>query len=80
MRTEIPTTIGVGRAGDVRYVSIMFGVDTKKSGSKHMKTAYSYVRFSTPEQEMGDSERRQIALTSSYCKKNGLLLSETALC
>jgi DNA invertase Pin-like site-specific DNA recombinase len=43
-----------------------------------MKTAYSYVRFSTPEQEMGDSERRQIALAKSYCAKNGLQLSETA--
>jgi DNA invertase Pin-like site-specific DNA recombinase len=56
----------------------MSGVDTKRSGSKHMKTAYSYVRFSTPEQEMGDSERRQIALAKSYCAKNGLQLSETA--
>ncbi len=43
-----------------------------------MKTAYSYVRFSTPEQEMGDSERRQIALAKSYCERNGLYLSETA--
>jgi DNA invertase Pin-like site-specific DNA recombinase len=42
-----------------------------------MKTAYSYVRFSTPEQEMGDSERHQIALAKSYCAKNGLQLSET---
>lgn len=43
-----------------------------------MKTAYSYVRFSTPEQEMGDSERRQLALAQSYCTKSGLCLSETA--
>jgi DNA invertase Pin-like site-specific DNA recombinase len=43
-----------------------------------MKTAYSYIRFSTPEQEMGDSERRQLALAQSYCTKSGLCLSETA--
>jgi hypothetical protein len=58
--------------------SIMFGVDTKSHPLNIMKTAYSYVRFSTPEQEMGDSERRQIALAKSYCAKNGLRLSETA--
>ena len=62
----------------VRYVSIMIGVDTKNHAPDIMKTAYSYVRFSTPEQEMGDSERRQIALAKSYCAKNGLRLSETA--
>jgi DNA invertase Pin-like site-specific DNA recombinase len=43
-----------------------------------MKTAYSYVRFSTPEQEMGGSERRQITLAKSYCAKNSLFLCETA--
>lgn len=56
----------------------MSGVDTKTHAPDIMKTAYSYVRFSTPEQEMGDSERRQIALAKSYCTKNGLCLSETA--
>ena len=56
----------------------MVGVDTKTYAPNIMKTAYSYVRFSTPEQEMGDSERRQIALAKSYCAKNGLQLSETA--
>src|SRR5271169_3280127 len=41
-----------------------------------MKTAYSYIRFSTPEQEMGDSERRQLALAEGYCAHNGLKLSQ----
>ena len=36
--------------------------------------AYSYLRFSTPEQAMGDSRRRQISLAESYAKPNGLLL------
>jgi DNA invertase Pin-like site-specific DNA recombinase len=40
-----------------------------------MKTAYSYIRFSTPEQAMGDSERRQLALAEAYCARNGLKLS-----
>jgi DNA invertase Pin-like site-specific DNA recombinase len=40
-------------------------------------TAYSYIRFSTPDQEMGDSERRQLALAKAYCQQNGLTLAET---
>lgn len=63
---------------DVRYASIMVGVDTRNHALTIMKTAYSYVRFSTPEQEMGDSERRQVALATSYCARNALRLSETA--
>jgi DNA invertase Pin-like site-specific DNA recombinase len=55
----------------------MVGVDTTNHALNIMKTAYSYVRFSTPEQEIGDSERRQLALAESYCAKNGLSLSET---
>jgi DNA invertase Pin-like site-specific DNA recombinase len=43
-----------------------------------MKTAYSYIRFSTPEQAMGDSERRQLALAESYCVQHGLTLSKEA--
>ena len=48
----------------------------------HVKTvsgkpvAYSYIRFSTPDQEMGDSERRQLALAKEHCNRNGLQLSE----
>lgn len=36
--------------------------------------AYSYIRFSTPEQSKGDSLRRQTAATTEYCKRNGLIL------
>lgn len=41
-----------------------------------MKTAYSYIRFSTPEQAKGDSLRRQVAASKEWCKANGYVLSE----
>jgi DNA invertase Pin-like site-specific DNA recombinase len=37
-------------------------------------TAYSYVRFSTPEQAKGDSLRRQTEATAAWCEKNGVAL------
>jgi DNA invertase Pin-like site-specific DNA recombinase len=37
-----------------------------------MLRAYSYIRFSTPEQARGDSLRRQIALAEHWCARNGL--------
>lgn len=36
--------------------------------------AYSYIRFSTPEQGQGDSERRQRAEAAKYAENNGLEL------
>jgi DNA invertase Pin-like site-specific DNA recombinase len=36
--------------------------------------AYSYIRFSTGRQALGDSLRRQVELTESYCAKKGLRL------
>jgi len=39
--------------------------------------AYSYLRFSTPEQQEGDSVRRQIAVTHAYAKELGLDLDES---
>ncbi|MEN4945011.1 recombinase family protein [Pseudomonas proteolytica] len=36
--------------------------------------AYSYIRFSTPEQANGDSYRRQRAAAETYCMQNGLEL------
>jgi DNA invertase Pin-like site-specific DNA recombinase len=42
-----------------------------------MPTAYSYVRFSTPEQSKGDSLRRQQALSEAYALENGLTLDTT---
>ena len=38
--------------------------------------AYSYLRFSTPEQAHGDSRRRQLALAESYAAQHGLLLDK----
>ena len=39
--------------------------------------AYSYVRFSTPEQMKGDSFRRQAELSRAYADQHGLDLDET---
>jgi DNA invertase Pin-like site-specific DNA recombinase len=39
--------------------------------------AYSYVRFSTPEQAKGDSFARQIGLARNYAERHGLTLDET---
>lgn len=36
--------------------------------------AYSYIRFSTPEQAEGDSLRRQTEAATSWCQKNGVHL------
>ncbi len=38
---------------------------------------YSYIRFSNPEQEKGDSPRRQIQLSEEYAKKHGLVLDDS---
>ena len=35
--------------------------------------AYSYIRFSTPEQALGDSLRRQVQLAEEYARKHGPL-------
>lgn len=40
-------------------------------------TAYSYIRFSTPEQLKGDSLRRQIELSEAYAEKHGLSLDKS---
>ncbi len=37
---------------------------------------YSYLRFSTPEQKLGDSERRQMENAKSYAEKNGHVFDE----
>lgn len=42
-----------------------------------MRVAYSYIRFSTPEQAQGDSLRRQMDLSAQYARENGLHLDET---
>lgn len=45
--------------------------------STKMRVAYSYIRFSTPEQARGDSLRRQMDLSAQYARENGLHLDET---
>src|ERR1700677_3120062 len=42
-----------------------------------MQLAYSYIRFSTPEQRKGNSLARQLKLSRDYAEKHGLLLDET---
>jgi DNA invertase Pin-like site-specific DNA recombinase len=37
--------------------------------------AISYIRFSTHDQRLGDSERRQLEKAEAYCKANGLTLA-----
>jgi len=39
--------------------------------------AYSYLRFSSPEQAKGDSARRQTELAASYAQRHGLELDES---
>src|SRR5262245_55203405 len=39
--------------------------------------AYSYIRFSTPEQARGDSLHRQLERTTAYCQRNGLVLDDS---
>jgi len=42
-----------------------------------MALVYSYLRFSTPEQSAGDSQRRQLELSEKWCKKRGLILDNS---
>jgi DNA invertase Pin-like site-specific DNA recombinase len=42
-----------------------------------MTSAYSYVRFSTPEQIKGDSLRRQLAASEAYAEAHGLELDSS---
>jgi DNA invertase Pin-like site-specific DNA recombinase len=42
-----------------------------------MAKAYSYIRFSTPEQAKGDSLRRQTALAEAWCTVKGVVLDDT---
>ena len=39
-----------------------------------VRKAYSYLRFSTPEQAKGDSKRRQLENSKKYCRANDLSL------
>ena len=41
-----------------------------------MKKAYSYIRYSSPQQASGDSYRRQLAATQAYCDAHGYDLDD----
>src|ERR1700719_681554 len=41
--------------------------------------AYSYARFSTPQQERGDSERRQIEAARQYAEQHRFILDESVV-
>jgi DNA invertase Pin-like site-specific DNA recombinase len=42
-----------------------------------MTTAYSYVRFSSEKQSLGDSLRRQLELSENYAKEHNLILDDS---
>lgn len=48
---------------------------TRSSGIRHR--AYSYIRFSSPEQAQGDSLRRQREASRAYAEEHGLELDES---
>ena len=50
-------------------------METVPTKTLEKPTAYSYIRFSTPEQSLGDSKRRQVDKTIEYCNQNNLNLS-----
>jgi DNA invertase Pin-like site-specific DNA recombinase len=43
-----------------------------------MRSAYSYQRYSSPEQGNGDSLRRQAAVAEAWCRRNGARLDNSA--
>lgn len=40
--------------------------------------AYSYIRFSSEPQRLGDSQRRQLAMAKAYAQEHGLVLNESS--
>ena len=50
---------------------------TSENGNTRTR-AYSYLRFSTPEQQHGDSVRRQLEAARSFAKRHDLELDETS--
>lgn len=50
----------------------------EQRGQTPRATAYSYVRFSTAKQELGDSLRRQVEMARRYAAEHQLRLAETS--
>ncbi len=48
-----------------------------KPDTPNTPRVYSYIRFSSPEQALGDSERRQLDKAIAFAKKKGLPFDET---
>jgi len=84
-------TGSLGRADPPRlFPELLDGGDTnsalycKSARKKYMidpymrplKMAISYVRWSTPQQLLGDSKRRQVEKTEKFCKENNLVLDK----
>lgn len=53
----------------------VFQMEESRSGEDDSRTAYSYVRFSTQKQLLGDSLRRQVEAAEKYAKENNLRLA-----
>jgi len=51
-------------------------VSTEQSVTAARRKAYSYLRFSTPEQQKGDSFRRQTSMAAAYASQHDLDLDE----
>ena len=49
---------------------------TRTTVTRPRRKAYSYVRFSTPEQAKGDSKRRQTTMAAEYAKLHYLDLDD----
>jgi DNA invertase Pin-like site-specific DNA recombinase len=50
---------------------------THAANASDRPRAFSYLRFSTPEQMKGDSLRRQLSMARDYARRRGLDLDET---
>lgn len=53
-------------------ISSPFAQEAPDTTGVSKPVAYSYVRFSTARQELGDSLRRQVKMAEEYCAKHGL--------
>jgi DNA invertase Pin-like site-specific DNA recombinase len=51
--------------------------DRSKAPQSPQQVAYSYIRFSTPEQAQGDSLRRQTEAAAAWCERNNARLNTT---
>jgi DNA invertase Pin-like site-specific DNA recombinase len=49
-----------------------------KTINESINKAYSYIRFSSKKQELGDSLRRQLQSAQAYCTRNGLQLNSSS--